>query len=231
MLTNLFDALLDFFYSPVCPNCGAVCITKNRLCDVCRKEAAFVRVYTKQELTQLDAIIVLTHYRSGLQNVLHKLKFFGEKKLLPVLQNEFLLLWQNNGNVVLQDLLFKHSLHKENIAVVPVPTDEERYLARGFDVPKAVFNDWCLQNGFAWHSCLHRVEKTAAQYTLSVEKRKTNMQNVMKLEYLPSEKVIIVVDDVLTTGATMVECARAIRAEKGVDKFIIGLALASDMTK
>lgn len=231
MLKQFFDALLDFFYSPICPNCGSVCLQKDMFCATCRAETTFVRLYTGQELKYLDAVIVLAHYRSGWQNVLHKIKFLGEKNLLKVLQNELSIIWQDKGKDVLRDWLLKYSLGEASIAVIPVPTDKKRYDERGFDVPVEVFKKWCLANGFSWQECLFRVRTTTAQYSLSGEKRKTNMQNVVDLEYLPKEKVLLVVDDVLTTGATMIECARSIREKDGENKFIIGLALASDVSK
>lgn len=231
MLTDLLNAFLDFFYSPLCPNCNNICLEKNSLCKDCRCETSFVRVYGEKQLLYLDAVIVLAHYRSGFQNVLHKVKFLEKNNLLRVLQKEMILLWQSSGHEVLQDLLLKNDVYNEKIAVVPVPTDKSRLLVRGYDLPKELFYRWCLQNDFIWHECVSRVRETVPQYTLKGKQRKENMLGVMSLDYLPKEKVIIIVDDVLTTGATMVECARVIKQNDGNDKFVVGVSLASDIAK
>ena len=228
MLLKLFLDIVDFFYPPACPSCSKPCEESNKLCDDCRGAISFIRVYEAGAMgwQDIDAAMALAHYRGGLQEVLQKLKFSGKTALLHVLTNELSIIWKSGGKNNLAGLLGE--VAEQDVAVVPVPTDEERREERGFDLPQEVFFAWSADNRFDWHPCLKRVRQTPPQYTLSGTERRNNMHNVMEAKYLPVQKVIVVVDDVLTTGATMMECARALRAAGGKDKLIIGLALASD---
>ncbi len=231
MLFKLLLDIMDFFYPPACPSCGKPCEESNKLCDSCRGTVSFIRIYDAKAMgwPNLDAAMALAHYRGGMQEVLHKLKFSGRLALLHVLTDELSVIWKSGGKNNLTGLLGEVSEH--DVAVVPVPTDEERREERGFDLPRDVFFDWSQDNRFDWHPCLVRVRKTEPQYALKAAERRSNMHNAVEAKYLPAQKVIVIVDDVLTTGATLDECARALRAAGGEDRLIIGLVLASDSVK
>jgi ComF family protein len=232
MLKKMFTALLDFFYPPLCASCGKPVESSGRLCEECRGNMAFVRAYRASEggLPYLDGAIVLAHYRSGLQNVLQKVKFGAEKKFLPLLAGEMNFLWENGGRKELQGLL-TGGYKLNEIAVIPVPTDAERLLGRGYDLPTEIFHAWSDTEGYSWHPCLQRVRNTKPQYELSGLERRNNMAGVMRADYLTQETVLLIVDDIMTTGATFCECARALREANGEKRIIIGLALASDAIK
>ena len=201
------------------------------LCEDCRGKATFVRSYnaTAVGLDHLDAVLVMAHYRGGFQDVLHKVKFLGQEKLLSVLASEFNLLWHQSGQKVLTEFFEKLDIDEEDICVIPVPTDAERLHQRGYDIPESIFAPWCTKAGYPFANCLTRVRSTLPQYELNGQARKTNMLGAMKASSIPKQRILLIVDDIMTTGATLCECARALRAAGGMDKIIIGIALCSDM--
>ncbi len=231
MILKLLTAIIDFFYPPACPGCGKPCDESNALCHDCRTSISFVRVYDAKERgwPHIDVIMALAPYRGGLQDILNMLKFSGKTALLRVLTHEMSILWEGEGKN--NFTRFLSGMKERDIVIVPVPTDERRRQDRGFDLPEELFNRWSEENHFDWHPCLVRARSTKPQYQLSGVERRTNMQGAIEAKYLPAQKVIVIVDDILTTGATMIECARALRAAGGEDKLIIGLALASDSEK
>ncbi len=228
MFLKLVMSVTDFFYPPSCPNCGKPCDESKKLCIACRGQIAFVRAYDGKALDwlYLDKAIALAHYRGGLQDLLQKVKFSGQLELIDVLTNELSLFFLANNQQELVGLFSKRN--RESLAIIPVPTDSARLTERGYDLPQELYYKWCKDNGFAWYDCLERVRTTRPQFSLSGIERRENMKGAVKAKYLPTEKIVIIVDDILTTGATLVECARAIREAGGQDKLIVGLALASD---
>ncbi|MDR2005637.1 MAG: double zinc ribbon domain-containing protein, partial [Acidaminococcales bacterium] len=217
----------DFFYPPVCAVCGETVEDSGRLCDRCRAQAAHARAYTAREagFMHIDGVLALARYRGGLQTLLHKVKFSGQKELLPLLAGEFEFLWEMSGKAGLGKLL---GTYGGGVAVIPVPTDEQRLLARGCDLPKVIFQALGRRPNYAWRECLKRCAVKRPQYELTGLQRRNNMAGAVAAEYLPEEGVLLIVDDILTTGATLCECARALRAAGGEKKIILGLALASD---
>ena len=97
--------------------------------------------------------------------------------------------------------------------LVPVPLGRERERERGFNqaallaerVAQALHAPWRPR----W---LARSRATAPQTALSANERRDNVRGAFVASTAAAGADVVVVDDVLTTGATVAECARALRA-------------------
>lgn len=97
-------------------------------------------------------------------------------------------------------------------AILPVPLHPSRLRSRGYNQAvelakplAAMLNRPLLTRG------VHRVLATADQIGLSALQRRRNLRNAFRIDHaLPAH--IAIVDDVLTTGATVLTLARALRA-------------------
>jgi len=97
---------------------------------------------------------------------------------------------------------------------VPVPTDRARSRERGFS-PTARIAEWILPavpGSIVYPNLLHKTRHTKPQAKLTRRERLHNVVHtfVCKTE-LDSHALYIVVDDVITTGATCAEAERALR--------------------
>lgn len=102
-------------------------------------------------------------------------------------------------------------LVRPGIELVAVPTSRSAWRRRGYD-PVALL---CRRAGFAPRRVLVHRRRTRSQKTLGEADRAVNLQHSMSARGPLTGRRFLLVDDVLTTGATLLEAARAISAANG----------------
>jgi ComF family protein len=118
--------------------------------------------------------------------------------------------------------------------IVPVPLHPSRRRERGFNqsdlLAKGLVRELAEQHGAALPevagSCLHRQRATPPQTGLSVAARRENLRGAFEV-FQPEAvraRAVVLIDDVMTTGATLSACARALR-RAGAGR-VMGLTLA-----
>lgn len=109
--------------------------------------------------------------------------------------------------------------------LVPVPPDMAKLRKRGWD-PVRVLTQSIADQGIPILDALER-KKGKEQKSLDLAGRMANIHGRFSLSRpIPENKVILLVDDVFTTGATMSECARVL-SEHGAGR-VNSLTLAID---
>lgn len=104
--------------------------------------------------------------------------------------------------------------------IVPVPTSRAAFRRRGYRVPELLVH----RAGFVAHRALMPARRTGDQRGLGRDARARNVAGSMRASAGGRGRVVIV-DDVITTGATLDEAARALRAAGFVP--VCGVALAA----
>lgn len=98
-----------------------------------------------------------------------------------------------------------------NAIVVPIPTSRASFRRRGFHVVELV----ARRAGLPTARLLRYVRQPRDQRGLDAAGRRRNVEGSLAVTRIPTEGVVIA-DDVMTTGATLGEAVRALRAA-GVD--------------
>ena len=107
--------------------------------------------------------------------------------------------------------------------LVPVPSSPASVRQRGFD-HTATLAGWVARRaGLRWSPILRRVAAAPDQMTLGADSRLAAQDHTMRAR--PGSRPVIVIDDVLTTGATAAEAVRALRAG---GHLVLGVAAIAD---
>lgn len=114
---------------------------------------------------------------------------------------------------------------QEDLALCPVPLHWSRRFARGFNQAELLAQSVRLRWGWPIQPFLRRTRSTGAQARRSHAERRDALQGAFVVR--PGLRVpscVVLVDDVLTTGATLNACAGALRAAGA--QTVMGLVVA-----
>jgi competence protein ComFC len=185
-----------------CPGCNAI-TDKGRYCTRCRSKHALLGVTT------------LGYYKDPiLKALIQELKYKGIYAI-----SEDMAHW-------LALLIKKEKLCFDLIAYVPMT--QKRKGRRGYNQSEEVAKHLSKEAGIPLFKGLKKVRETKTQVGLSKKDRLKNLQDafVVKKNSALLGKRIILIDDVITTGTTLNECARTLEAAGA--KRVWGLTIAKE---
>jgi ComF family protein len=123
---------------------------------------------------------------------------------------------------------FGPELIEKEFVVTAVPISKERALWRGFNQSELIARELAEQTGLEYSTMLKRDVESRAQVGLTRKERLKNIQD--KIHIIDGlnvrRKRVLLVDDVITTGATLAECAKVLR--KAGASEVWGLVLSRD---
>jgi ComF family protein len=142
-------------------------------------------------------------FTGPVRDALHDLKYSGERRLAEPLGEAVARRWRRVGQGA--------------EVVVPVPVHAERERRRGYDQAALIAAIAARRLGLPLALALERGRATIAQFELGRDERAANVAGAFRLrrdEAAASAVIgrwILLVDDVVTTGATLAACATALR--------------------
>jgi ComF family protein len=211
--------LVEVSRLPVCREClDAIRPLEDGLCAICGE-----RIFSPHAFRGSDAprcglcrrieplfarAVAYGSYEDELRELIHLLKYDGVRPAAEVL-----------GTTLAQAIgKFEAELPAEPLMLIPVPLDRAKLRYRGFNQAELIARAAVKASSRGDRlrvsaGILARKRETASQIGLTSHQRRENLRGAFEVTqpHAIKGREILLVDDVLTTGATVSECARVLR--------------------
>lgn len=176
---------LPLIEPPVCRRCGMPTAFDTPLCEECKgRDLLF------------DSALAPLRYEGVGEEIVRVLKYRGYLTVVPRLAAP--LMASAVGDVGRFD------------AVTPVPLHRSRLAKRGFNQAAVLAQEVAGYLGAGIEEVLRAIRGTRDQVELSATERRANVRGAFRAENRVSGRILLI-DDVLTTGATLSECAGVLK--------------------
>ena len=232
----MFSYLLELFYPSLCRICLRGVESYDTLCDECLRKLPRTEHHLLRE-NNVEMLLsdLFDHprkrwydrrficggawlkYNDDVAKIIHSGKFFERPELVENLGRQAALEWQQSGFFDGIDLL------------VPVPIHPRRLKERGYNQSEYICRGLASVLRVPIDTTtIHRTKDTRKQSQLTDQERQKNVEHAFHIDEPERwhKKHILLVDDVITTGATLRNCLEEITPIRSCRISVFSLATA-----
>jgi ComF family protein len=225
----MFKSLLQLFFPPVCAGCKTVLVAnENVICTKCRHEIpltqhhlnseneAIKKFYGRIPVEHVSALVYF-HKKGIVQELIHCLKYRGQEDIGTVL-----------GEWYAEELISSQLLQTVD-TIIPVPLHPKKLRERGYNQVTEFGNALAKKLGIPLNnSILFRQVYSKTQSQKNRLSRTEGIDTIFDVSFDEKDhnKHFLLIDDVITTGATLEVCAKALLKIPGTKISIVCMAMA-----
>ena len=216
---GILSGLLDLLYPPRCVFCGKLLGKgKKSVCDKCRDELPYTKNGGKQSGDFFSVCVAPLYYEGVVRESILRYKF-----------SEATGYAQTYGALVADCI--RNNLQGCYDLISWVPISKKRYKERGYDQAMLLAHSTALELDEKAVSTLEKHRDVARQSGMgSAEKRRANISGAYRAvdpELIRGKRVLII-DDIVTTGSTLSECARILLQNGAKEVMCAAIARSTD---
>jgi ComF family protein len=208
------DKILDNEFT--CDECKKIYTVNNKTCAICGRDTEEISnrcLDCLHKKTHYSKLIFVFNYKDLVRKRIIEYKFQNKKYL-------FRCFAENLTKKIMQ-------LNVRFDIIVPVPIHKKRLKKRGYNqsslIAKAVAK--ALKIKFI-DNLLYKIKNTVPQSSLSEKERKLNVRRayIVRDNQIIKDKIILLIDDIFTTGATVEECSKELKEAGAKDVIVATIA-------
>jgi competence protein ComFC len=198
------------------------------ICLVCNRPSLDGMTHPKCKTKYaIDGAFCAVRYKGIIKKLIYNFKY---KPYLSDLKKTLIELFYES---IIQQEIFQKICENPpagGLVLVPIPLHKKRLKQRGYNHAELLTEGLVRHLNLKLMDVLSRVRETKSQFGLKLKERKENLKDAFSLSLDSKFKIhnsgIFLVDDILTTGSTLLEAARILK-QNGA-KRVWGLVFARD---
>lgn len=231
-LISFWSALLDLISPRTCVVCGQrLSVSEETICSKCNlhlprtgfQQDPYENIMAKMFWGQIpiERATALFYYEPHAEtaNILYEMKYKNHPEIGEVM-----------GRMMARELQMNNFFEGID-AIIPVPLAKKRQRQRGYNQSHELAKGISEVTGLPiYNKVVRRTTFEGSQTSLGRWERNENVEQVFELQDAPTiqGKHLLIVDDVVTTGATVIACAKELCKVGGVRISVLSLGLAKN---
>ncbi|MDR2682869.1 MAG: ComF family protein [Dysgonamonadaceae bacterium] len=228
-VTHLFRDLIALFYPPLCVGCSTVLVAGERfLCPDCLDDLPETHYSNCKENRAYEQLSPRFPVQKASAYLYYNKDGLGQQLVAAIKYRGNLLLGEWMGASMARAVA-PSGFFDGIDSLVPVPLHKQKQWDRGFNQSEILARGIASVTGLPIDTTvLYRAKANASQTRKGVFERWKNTQDLFQVRNTTvfSNKHILLVDDVLTTGSTLEACARALLQCENIRISVLTLAIA-----
>ena len=214
----LIDLIQELLFPRKCVLCQKLLSREETdLCHSCRQDTS-QRPKATKKLPHIAQWYAMWYYEGSVRESLHRYKFHNRPSYS-----------ESYGRLLAMQLSQQFPEGYDVITWVPISAKRRR--KRGYDQVELLAESVSKELGIPAIAMLKKVVDNPPQSGISgYAQRKANVLGVYECIISPDEKRILLLDDILTTGATASECARMLLTAGAKQVYCAAIAAASQQS-
>ena len=191
------EKALGVFFPSTCYCCGDYVAWGAHLCPLCEESLRFYRVRRVKKVSRNGrkfSLHACFYYQEAAKEAVHRFKFANRVRPAKFM-----------GEAVADRVRASHTVRPDIVTYIPMAYGD--HVLRGYNTAQKIAEYVGKQLGVPVRPLLRKTLTIRAQHRLSAADRKHNVVDAYAAKGRVAGRRILLVDDVVTTGSTMAECA------------------------
>ncbi|MBE6737620.1 MAG: ComF family protein [Ruminococcaceae bacterium] len=205
---------LIIFYPQRCPGCEKVIHKEELFCSECMEEYKGINYknYAQGGYTCVSAVA----YKGVFARAILKFKFSGRKQ------------YSRQLATLMAEAVKKNYSDIDFDFITFVPLHQKRFKSRGYNQSELLAKELSALLNIPIVNSLKKTRNNLPQHELKASKRRENVKGAYRVtdKILVADKVILLIDDIITTGSTLGECAKTLVSANAREIYCAAFAIS-----